>query len=172
MKRLALPLVLAVLGCAGGITRGAFSLSTPASDAVVLAAVTERVRGAAPNNLSPVAAIVADDPTQGLVVVDLGSGALLGRVAVALASRPVVAGNLVIGRVTGSIVAWSLQGSERWRIPDEGLDLVGASSEATPWSSMTTRPARTTATPARSCGLTYAQRTAPVWASSANTSRW
>ncbi len=129
MKRLALPLVLAVLGCAGGITRGAFSLSTPASDAVVLAAVTDRVRSAAPNNLSPVAAIVADDPTQGLVVVDLGSGALLGRVAAALASRPVVAGNLVIGRVTGSIVAWSLQGSERWRIPDEGLDLVGASHD-------------------------------------------
>lgn len=128
---LRLPLVLVALGlgCAGGASRGAFSLSTPASDAVVLAALTDRVRVAAPAELPPVAAIVADDPAQGLTVIDPASGAVLGLVRAALASRPVLAGDLVIGRVAGAVVAWSLQGVERWRFPDEGLDLVGASRD-------------------------------------------
>lgn len=131
MKRLCLPLVLAALGlgCAGSLSRGAFSLSTPSSDAVVLTAVADRVRIAAPSELPPVAAIVADDPAQGLTVIDLGSGAVLGRVAAPIASRPVVAGDLVIARSGGSIVGWSLAGAERWRFPDEGLDLVGASRD-------------------------------------------
>jgi outer membrane protein assembly factor BamB len=131
MKRLCLPLVLAALGlgCAGSLSREPFSLSTPSSDAVVLTAVADRVRIAAPANLPPVAAIVADDPAQGLTVVDLGSGAVLGRVAAPIASRPVVAGDLVIARSGGSIVGWSLAGAERWRFADEGLDLVGASRD-------------------------------------------
>jgi outer membrane protein assembly factor BamB len=134
MKPLALvlPLVLAALGggCANtGISRGAFSLGTPASDAVVLAAVADRVRAAAPAVLPPVAAIVADDPAQGLSIVDLGTGAVVGRVQAPIASRPVVAGDLVVARVAGAVVAWSLQGAERWRVPDEGLDLVGASRD-------------------------------------------
>ncbi len=131
MKRLCLPLVLAALGlgCAGSIYRGAFSLSTPSSDAAVLASVADRVRVATPTSLPPVAAIVADDPAQGLTVVDLGTGAVLGRVAAPIASRPVVAGDLVLARSGGSIVAWSLSGAERWRFPDEGLDLVGASRD-------------------------------------------
>ncbi|MBK6530577.1 MAG: hypothetical protein IPF99_13490 [Deltaproteobacteria bacterium] len=131
MKRLCLPLVLAALGlgCAGSIYRGAFSLSTPSSDAAVLASVADRVRVATPTSLPPVAAIVADDPAQGLTVVDLGTGAASGRVAAPIASRPVVAGDLVLARSGGSIVAWSLSGAERWRFPDEGLDLVGASRD-------------------------------------------
>ncbi len=131
MKRLCLPLVLAALGlgCAGSLSREPFSLSTPSSDAVVLTAVADRVRIAAPANLPPVAALVADDPAQGLTVVDLGSGAVLGRVAAPIASRPVVAGDLVIARSGGSIVGWSLAGAERWRFADEGLDLVGASRD-------------------------------------------
>ena len=131
MKRLCLPLVLAALGlgCAGSIYRGAFSLSTPSSDAAVLATVADRVRVATPTSLPPVAAIVADDPAQGLTVIDLGTGAVLGRVAAPIASRPVVAGDLVLARSGGSIVAWSLSGAERWRFPDEGLDLVGASRD-------------------------------------------
>ncbi|MDB4927838.1 MAG: hypothetical protein JWM10_322, partial [Myxococcaceae bacterium] len=131
MKRLALALTLASLGCGTAISRGAFSLGTPASDAVVLAAVADRVRVAAPADLAPVAAIVADDPAQGITVVDLASGTALGHIAATVTSRPVVAGDLVVGRVAGAIVGWSLAGAERWRFPDDGLDLVGASRDGT-----------------------------------------
>ncbi len=131
MKRSALPLVALALslGCSIAIQRGAFSLSTPASDANNLRAVTERVRTAAPSAERATAAIVADDPAQGLTVVDLENGSALGRVAAPLTSRPVLAGDLVIARSGGAIRAWSFQGAERWHIADDGLDLVGASRD-------------------------------------------
>lgn len=130
MKRLALPLVAVLgLGCASGIYRGAFSLSTPASNADNLRGVTERVRTAAPATERATVAIVGDDPAQGLQLVDLENGSALGRVAAPLTSRPVLAGDLVLARSNGAIRAWSLQGAERWSVPDEGMDLVTASRD-------------------------------------------
>lgn len=131
MKRPALPLVALALslGCSTAIQRGAFSLSTPASDASNLRGVTERVRSAAPPSVRATVAVVGDDPAQGFAVVDLENGSALGRVNAPLTSRPVVAGDLVIARSGGAIRAWSLQGAERWHVPDNDLDLVGASRD-------------------------------------------
>jgi HEAT repeat protein len=68
-------------------------------------------------------------PARGFTVFALPGGLRMGQVSALLLSRPVIAGDLVIGRVPGSVVAWALTGQERWRLPDRGFNLVGAARD-------------------------------------------
>ncbi len=107
----------------------ALSLSTPSSTGEVLDAVAERARSAPPRAVPPIAVLVATPPSEGFRVLDLPSGRPLGQVNTRLLGRPWALGDLVVARVEGAVAAWSLAGIERWRVPDEGLELVGADRE-------------------------------------------
>ncbi len=118
-----------LLASCGGVQRPSFSLSTPASGGDALAAVADRVRAAHAEDSAPLAVAVDEDPARGFAVLDVRTGAVLGRVSAVLAGRPYIAGGLVIGRVAGSVVAWTPEGAERWRFADHGLELLGASAD-------------------------------------------
>lgn len=128
--RLALAFGLAAtVSCASFSHTGAFDLSYPASPASTLDAIAARVRDAREAATPAVAVLVAPRPAQGFTVFGLPSGERLGQVGAALLGRPVIAGDLVLGRTGGSVVAWTLAGVERWRVPDHGYNLVGASQD-------------------------------------------
>lgn len=130
MKRaILLSLGLAVSACASLGQRPAFDLSFPTSGAGDLAAIAERVARAREAVTPPVAVLVPPRPAQGFTVVGLPSGERLGQVGVSVLGRPVIAGDLVLARTPGAVVAWTFAGVERWRVPDRGYQLVGASQD-------------------------------------------
>lgn len=120
---------LSPLACAS-TNGGAFGLAYPASSAGELAAVEARARAAAAPMVPAVAVVVPPAPARGFAMFALPTGARTGQVGVAIVGRPVIAGDLVLARSPGSIVAWGLDGRERWRVPDRGFSLVGASQDA------------------------------------------
>jgi len=119
----------ALVSCASLGGSRAFDLSYPASSAQSLDAIAARVRDARESATPAVAVVVPPRPAQGFTVFGLPSGERLGQVGATLLGRPVIAGDLVLARSNGSIVAWSLAGAERWRIPDHGYNLVGAAQD-------------------------------------------
>jgi len=106
-----------------------FDLSYPATPAAGLAAIAARVAGAREAVTPAVAVVVPPRPAQGFTVCGLPSGERLGQVGAMILGRPVIAGNLVLARTAGAVVAWTFAGAERWRVPDHGYHLVGASQD-------------------------------------------
>ncbi len=120
---------LAVSACSSVGGGRAFDLSYPATQAGGLDAVAARVASARESAMPAVAVLVAPRPAQGFAVFGLPSGERLGQVGAAILGRPVIAGDLVLARTAGSVVAWTLSGTERWRVPDHGYQLVGAAQD-------------------------------------------
>jgi hypothetical protein len=132
VSRAALLLALslgATAACASLQGARSFDLSYPATPAPALDAIAARVSSSREAATPAVAVLVAPRPAQGFTVFGLPSGERLGQVGAALVGRPVIAGDLVLARTAGSIVAWTLAGAERWRVPDHGYHLVGAAQD-------------------------------------------
>ncbi len=119
------------LGCAStASTRGApFAIGRTATSGPEAAAFAAEVSRAPESPVPAVAVIVPAAPGQGFAVVELPSGRRLGASTAPLAGRPHLAGDLVLARSGGSIIAWTLAGTEAWRVPDEGFDLTGVSRD-------------------------------------------
>ncbi len=128
-RALTLCIALGALGC-GASNQGAFGLAYAPSSASELASIEARVRATPPPEVPAVAVVVPPAPARGFAVFSLPAGARLGQVGAQILGRPVIAGDLVVARSPGSIVAWTLDGRERWRVPDRGFSLVGASQDA------------------------------------------
>ncbi|MEZ4408328.1 MAG: hypothetical protein R3A52_17900 [Polyangiales bacterium] len=130
MKRSALALALSLAACANG--RGplaAFSLSATPSSVAEVSALTARVRSAQRPVEPAVVVLAPAPPAQGFTVYDLATGARRAQVGARLDSRVMVTGETVLARSGGALVAWDLNGQERWRVPDGGMELNGASSD-------------------------------------------
>ncbi len=108
---------------------GSFGLAVAPASSSDLGAIEARARQ--PSREAPaVAVLVPPAPARGFTVFSLPEGVRLGQVAEAITGRPVIAGDIVIARSPGSIVAWGFDGREKWRVPDRGFSLVGASQDA------------------------------------------
>ncbi len=121
--------VLLAAGCASGSRAVPFDLQYPASPAAALASAAERVASAPPPESPAAVAIVPAPPARGFTVFDLPSGRRLGQVGAPIDGRPTLLGDLVVAHAQGAVVAWTLDGTERWRIADQGLGLDGAARD-------------------------------------------
>lgn len=129
MKRVLHLALLGALSACGAGHHGAFGLAFAPASSSDLSAIEARARHLA-DEAPAVAVLVPPAPARGFTVFSLPEGARLGQVGAAITGRPVIAGNLVLAREPGSVVAWGFDGRERWRVPDRGLSLVGASQDA------------------------------------------
>lgn len=120
----------ALTACATySVSRGDFSLQRPASTAEEVGAVAERVGAAHTPPPPALAVLVSADGAGGFAVHSLPDGRRLGEVTARIQGRPMLAGDLVLARVGDEVVAWSTDGTARWRVPAAGVDLVGASRD-------------------------------------------
>jgi len=117
------------LGCAGteASRRAPFAIGRTAASGAEAAALADGVARAPESPVAAVAVVVAAAPGQGFTVVALPDGRRLGASTAVLTGRPHLAGDWVIARTAGHIVAWRLDGTEAWRVADEGFDLTGVS---------------------------------------------
>lgn len=120
---------LLTLGACATSNGGAFGLAYPSANTTDIASLEARVREHRPAVTPAVAVVVPPAPARGFTVFSLPEGRRLGQVGVTIVGRPVIAGDLVLARSPGSIVAWTFDGTERWRVPDRGFSLVGASQD-------------------------------------------
>ncbi len=116
-----------LVACSAG-HRGAFGLAYAPSSSTDLSAIVARASNGSVEGPA-VAVIVPPAPARGFAVFSLPEGVRLGQVGAAITGRPVIAGDLVLAREPGSIIAWGFDGRERWRVPDRGYSLVGASQD-------------------------------------------
>lgn len=128
MKRFISAASLACLVACSAGHHGAFGLAYAPSSATDLSAIVARASSGSVDGPA-VAVIVPPAPARGFAVFSLPEGVRLGQVGAAITGRPVIAGDLVLAREPGSIIAWGFDGRERWRVPDRGFSLVGASQD-------------------------------------------
>ncbi len=129
-RAIALVSVLVFVGCGTASRYPAFDLQYPASSSAALAFVLARVQTAPTAETSAVAVLLPTPPAQGFTVVELPSGRRLGQVGAPVDGRPVVLGDLVLAHVHNTVTAWSLEGIQRWSVPDGGgLALDGAARD-------------------------------------------
>lgn len=121
---------LSLVACAanhGSLT--AFSLSAAPSSETEVTALVERVRHAPRAVETAVVVLTPPEPAQGFTIVDPSTGQRRGQVGARLDSRAIVAADSVIALSDGAVVAWDLDGHERWRISAGGLPLNAAGSD-------------------------------------------
>lgn len=133
-RALLLPLCLAAglgVGCGGveGTRRVPFAVGRIAATRAEATTLAAEVARSPEAPVEAVAVWVAAAPAQGFSVVSLPSGRRLGASTATLEGRPHLAGDRVLARSGGSIVAWALDGTEAWRVPDGGFDLAGVSRD-------------------------------------------
>ena len=128
-----LSLVAALSHCAPAVRATAVNTSNAPRDNT---ASIERVAVAvaaqpAGNDASPsVVAITARPPAHGFAVFSLPEGRRLWDTTLAVDARPWLVGDLVVSHLGNELVAWDARtGHERWRHPDYGQSLIGASSD-------------------------------------------
>ncbi len=119
------------VACSTSVGPGAgFDIHFPDNRGRDVGAIAAQVAARPVPTDATVVVITPPTPARGFTVFSLPGGQRLWQTATRVDSRPVVAGNLVVAHSQGQVFGWDARtGQERWRAPDHGFSLIGASGD-------------------------------------------
>lgn len=121
--------LLALAACRSIAGTAGFELDRGPSSRDDLGPVIARIANANSAAVPAVAVVLPPSPAQGFSVFELPSGRRLSQVSARIDTRPIIVGDVILSHVQGMVVAWSLDGTERWRAGDDGLSLNAAARD-------------------------------------------